>query len=541
MSDPARRPGRGGRIARRTAAALGAGVAALAVRDRHQPHHAILRNYPVIGHARYLLESIRPEIRQYFIEGEDDGGPFTRDTRSLIYRRAKGVSAESAFGTRKDLYAAGYDHFLHSVNPHDPIEGPVTVTVGAANAGPDPAPGSTFEAALLNISSMSFGALSGRAVEAMNAGAAAGGFLQETGEGGLTRHHLAHDADLIWEIGSGYFGCRTDEGGFDEAEFARKAALPQVKGVLLKLSQGAKPGIGGVLPGRKVNAEIAEARGVPEGEDCISPAGHREFDTPAGLIAFLRRMKDLAGGKPVGFKLCAGSRVEFLGICRAMIESGFVPDWIAVDGAEGGTGAAPLEYEDHVGMPLKNGLMMVHNALVGAGLRDRVRIAATGKITSGADIVRAIALGADYANSARAMMMATGCIQARRCNTNTCPVGVATQDPRRERAIVVPEKAERVRRYQEATVAGAKRLLASMGLDSFDELSPRHIVHRVAVGTGGPGDDVSYDRLYQWLSPGALLDGTAPESWLEDWADARSDSFGEPAPRSTRAADAAAG
>ncbi|MDO5731471.1 FMN-binding glutamate synthase family protein [Corynebacterium sphenisci] len=520
-----------GRIARRAAAALGAGVAALAVRDRYQPHHSILRNYPVVGHARYLLEAIRPQIRQYFIEGEDDGGPFTRDTRSLIYRRAKGVGAETAFGTRKDPYAAGYDHFLHSANPREPIDAPVTVTVGAANAGEDPAPGATFEAALLNVSSMSFGALSGRAVRAMNAGAAAGGFLQETGEGGLTEHHLAHDADLIWEIGSGYFGCRTAEGRLDEAEFARKAALPQVKGVLLKLSQGAKPGIGGVLPGRKVNAEIAAARGVPEGEDCVSPAAHPEFDSPAGLIAFLRRLKELAGGKPVGFKLCAGSRVEFLGILRAMRDAGFAPDWIVVDGAEGGTGAAPLEYEDHVGMPLKNGLMMVHNALVGAGLRDRVRIGASGKITSGADIVRAIALGADFTNAARAMMMATGCIQARRCNTNTCPVGVATQNPRLERAIVVPEKAARVRRYQEATVAGAKRLIASMGLDSFDELGPRHIVHRVPAGAGAPGDDVSYDRLYDWLAPGALLDGTAPPAWLEDWADARADAFGEPAPR----------
>jgi glutamate synthase domain-containing protein 2 len=375
-----------------------------------------------------------------------------------------------------------------------------------------------YDMALLNVSGMSFGALSGNAITALNRGAAAGGFAHDTGEGGLTEHHR-HGGDLVWEIGTGYFGARTKDGGFDEAKFEDKAADDQVKLMSLKLSQGAKPGIGGVLPGPKVTQEIAKARDVPAGETCVSPPAHKVFSTPRELVLFIARMRELAGGKPAGFKLCVGARHELLAICKAMVEEGVTPDFIIVDGAEGGTGAAPAEYEDHMGTPLTEGLIMVHNALVGTGLRARIRIGASGKVATGSDVVKRLAQGADYTNAARAMMMATGCIMSQRCHTNECPVGVATQDPKRARALDVEDKSARVTRYQAATVAEAQRLLGSMGLRDPGAVTPHNLMRRV--------DHVhtrSYAELYEWLAPDQLLD-EPPAAWAVDWQRADPDAF----------------
>lgn len=488
-------------------------VALVAWYDVIQPKHSVLRNYPLLGHMRYLLEKMRPEMQQYFIERNTDGRPFDRDTRTVIYERAKGIHSEQAFGTERDVNEVGYEWVLQSSAPKEPLKDQPRVRVG----GPDCT--KPYDMALLNVSAMSFGALSGNAIEALNLGAKRGGFAHDTGEGGLTKYHLEHGGDLVWEIGSGYFGARTKDGQFAPDMFADKAAHDSVKCVSLKLSQGAKPGIGGVLPGAKVTAEIAEARNVPQGEKCVSPAAHKVFSTPRELIRFIARMRELADGKPAGFKLCVGYRHELLAICKAMLDEDVTPDFIIVDGSEGGTGAAPLEYEDHVGTPLTDGLMMVHNALVGTGLRDRIRIGASGKVATGIDIVKRIAQGADYTNSARAMMMAIGCIQAQKCHTNACPVGVATQDPRRSRALVVADKAPRVEQYQAATVAQAQQMIATLGLSGPDELHPAMLFRRLDhVRTA------SYHELYEWLSPGELRSGP-PEGWAADWDAADPDSF----------------
>ncbi|MFB9311824.1 FMN-binding glutamate synthase family protein [Nocardioides plantarum] len=482
------------------------------VHDLVQRQHAILRNYPVIGHMRFLMEGIRPELQQYFIERNFDGRPYDRNTRSSIYQRAKGEQEAQPFGTERDLYAVGYEYLVHSSRPVDPMPEPPRVRIG----GPDCT--RPYDMALLNVSAMSFGSLSGHAIQALNQGAAAGGFAHDTGEGAISPHHR-HGGDLVWEIGSGYFGCRTPDGGFDAATFAAKAADPQVKMINLKLSQGAKPGLGGVLPGAKVDAEIAETRGVPIGRTVVSPAYHREFSTPRELVRFVARLRELADGKPVGFKLCLGSRVDLLAICKAMVEERITPDFIVVDGAEGGTGAAPMEYSDHVGMPLTEALMTVHNALVGAGLRDRVKVGASGKVATGVDVVKRIIQGADFTNAARSMMMAIGCIQAQTCHTNTCPVGVATQDPKRVRALDVPTKSQRVTSYQREVVAAATELVASMGLRSFDDLEPRMLRRRIDHGT-----IASYAELFDYLAPGQLLTD-APEAWRADWDLADPDRF----------------
>lgn len=381
-------------------------------------------------------------------------------------------------------------------------------------------PGCTqpYNISIFNISSMSFGSLSSRAVLAMNKGAAMGGFAQETGEGGITKYHLEHDADPIWEFGSGYFGCRDEQGNFSPEKFVEKAALPQVKGILIKLSQGAKPGMGGLLPAAKVTAEIAEARGVPEGQDCLSPAAHSAFSTPLELMYFVQQLREFSGGKPIGIKFCVGSTIEVLSLCKAMIETGITPDWIIVDGAEGGTGAAPVEYEDTVGTTLTDGLYILQNALVASGLRDKITIGAAGKIAGGADIIKRIALGADFTNSARGMMMAVGCLQTQQCHENTCPTGVATQNPWLVRGIDVDDKGVRVRNYHAGVIHSATRLLASMGLTSFDELSPEHVMHRTSVT-----HSQSLAKIYNWLEPGSFLDGSAHKDWQSWWdrADAR--------------------
>ncbi|MFI7586752.1 FMN-binding glutamate synthase family protein [Spongisporangium articulatum] len=486
---------------------------ALGVHDVLQSKHSILRNYPLAGHLRFLMEAIRPEIQQYFIERNYDGRPYDRDVRSVIYERAKGIHGEQAFGTERDVGAVGYEYLLHSTFPAQQLQTPPRVRIG----GPDCT--QPYEMALLNVSAMSFGALSANALRALNTGARLGGFAHDTGEGGLSKYHLENGGDLVWEIGSGYFGTRTKDGDFDPSQFADKAAHPAVKMVELKLSQGAKPGIGGVLPGPKVTSEIAEARGVPAGEKCVSPAAHRVFSTPRELVLFIAWMRELAGGKPTGFKLCVGDRREVLAICKAMLAEGVTPDFIVVDGSEGGTGAAPLEFEDHVGTPLTEGLITVHNALVGAGLRERIALGASGKVATGSDVLKRMAQGADYTNAARAMMMAVGCIQAQKCHTNTCPVGVATQDPKRARALDVGDKSLRVQRYQEATLQQVLQLTAAIGLESPRDIRPGHLMRRVDHTT-----TAGYDRLFEWLAPGELV--TDPrESWAADWKLADPDAF----------------
>ena len=452
--------------------------------DARQQSHSILRNYPVIGHLRFGLELIRPEIRQYFIEGDNESAPFSRQQRSLVYQRAKGQSDKRPFGTQKDVHAQGYEWINHSMQPTELPSHDFRIVIGGNHAGQAGTPCTQpYSASVFNISAMSFGALSANAILALNEGARRGGFAHDTGEGSISRYHrgaLADDTggDLIWEIGSGYFGCRNDDGGFNAELFAENAASPQVKMIELKLSQGAKPGHGGVLPGPKVTLEIAEARGVPPWVDCVSPASHSAFATPIEMMHFIDRLRGLSGGKPVGFKLCIGHPWEWFAIANAMLETGITPDFIVVDGGEGGTGAEPLEFTDHVGAPLQEGLLMVHNTLVGLNLRDRVKVGCAGKIISAFDIVRAMALGADWCNSARGFMFALGCIQAQTCHTGNCPTGVSTQDPQRQQALVVPSKAERVFNFHRSTLMALKELVQAAGLNHPDEITASHIVRR---------------------------------------------------------------
>mgnify|MGYP001414944293 CR=1 FL=1 len=495
-------------------AALFLALTLLGVRDTRQARHAVLRNYPVIGHLRFLLEYIRPEMRQYFIEGDNEAAPFSRAQRSLVYARAKGESDKRPFGTQMDVHAAGYEWINHSMQPTSVPTHDFRVTIGEGRAQP-------YSASIFNISAMSFGALSANAVLALNEGARRGRFAHDTGEGSISRHHRVHGGDLIWEIGSGYFGCRRADGSFSEERFAENARLPQVKMVELKLSQGAKPGHGGVLPGPKVTPEIAEARGVPVGVDCVSPASHSAFSTPIEMLQFIERLRELAGGKPTGFKLCIGHPWEWFAIAKAMLETGIVPDFIVVDGAEGGTGAAPLEFTDHVGAPLQEGLLLVHNTLVGLNLRERIRIGCAGKVISAFDIARAMALGADWCNSARGFMFALGCIQAQSCHTGACPTGVTTQDPLRQRALDVPTKAQRVFNYHQQTLHALKELVQAAGLNHPGEITASHIVRR------GPEHGVKLlANLLPFVRPGELLAGEMPHQVFRIyWPMAQANSF----------------
>src|SRR5246500_1778032 len=433
----------------------------LGIRDLTQKNHAVLRNYPISAHLRFLLEEIRPEMRQYFFESEKDGMPFSLDKRP--------------FGTQEDVYREGYEWIHHSVAPKARANEQFRVLIG----GPDCE--RPYSASVFNISAMSFGALSPNAVRALNAGAKKGGFAHDTGEGGVSPYHRENGGDLIWEIGSGYFGCRHRDGAFDPDEFARVAADDQIKMVELKVSQGAKPGHGGVLPAAKVSEEISKIRGVAMNEDCISPASHRVFSTPLEMMSFIGEMRRLSGGKPAGFKLCIGHPWEFLAICKAMLQSGIYPDFIVVDGNEGGTGAAPLEFMDHLGMPMREGVSFVHNALVGINARDRIRIGAAGKIATAFDMARAMAIGADWCNSARGFMFSLGCIQSLSCHTDRCPTGVTTQDPSRNRALVVPHKIERVYNYHHATLQALTELLSAAGLEHPQQIRPIHFSQRTSI------------------------------------------------------------
>jgi glutamate synthase domain-containing protein 2 len=491
------------------------GLSLLGFRDLLQQNHAVLRNYPISAHIRFLLEEIRPEMRQYFFESEKDGMPFSRDTRSLIYQRAKMVLDKRPFGTQENIYLEGYEWMHHSMAPRPHASEKFRITIG----GPDCA--KPYSASVFNISAMSFGALSPNAVRALNAGAKKGGFAHDTGEGGVSPYHRENGGDIIWEIGSGYFGCRNRaDGTFNPEEFARVASDDQIKMVELKISQGAKPGHGGVLPAAKVSEEISRIRGVGMGEDCISPAYHKAFSTPLQMMAFIGEMRRLSGGKPAGFKLCVGHKWEFLAICKAMLQTGIYPDFIVVDGNEGGTGAAPLEFMDHLGMPMREGVNFVHNALIGINARDRIKIGASGKIATAFDISRAIALGADWCNSARGFMFALGCIQSLSCHTDRCPTGVTTQDPTRNRALSVPLKTERVYNYHHATLHALAELIAAAGLDHPQEIRPIHFSQRVSST-----EVKSFAQLYPSLQPGELLDGTEDVRFKDAWAMARAESF----------------
>jgi glutamate synthase domain-containing protein 2 len=454
---------------------LFAGLSVLGWRDLRQSRHAVLRNYPVIGHMRFLLEYIRPEIRQYFLEGDNEAAPFSRAQRSLVYARAKGDSDKRPFGTQLDVSADGYEWINHSMAPSKVDSHDFRITIGQAGNGCS----QPYSASVFNISAMSFGALSANAILALNHGAKAGGFAHDTGEGSISVHHRTHGGDLIWEIGSGYFGCRDAQGKFNAEKFAENTREPQVKMIEIKLSQGAKPGHGGMLPGPKVTAEIAAARGVPQGVDCISPASHSAFSNPLEMMAFIEQLRELSGGKPVGFKLCIGHPWEWFALVKAMLQTGITPDFIVVDGAEGGTGAAPVEFTDHVGAPLQEGLLLVHNTLKGAGLRDRVKIGCAGKVTSAFDMARMMALGADWCNSARGFMFALGCIQAQACHTGHCPTGVTTQDAHRQQALHVPSKAERVANFHAQTLHALKEIVQAAGLAHPGQITAHHIVRRV--------------------------------------------------------------
>lgn len=484
--------------------------------DLRQSHHAVRRNYPILGNIRYLIETIRPEIRQYLIEGDDDKLPFSRAQRSLVYARAKNESAEKAFGTLNDAYKPGFEFISHSMLP---VNTPDPASFRIAIGGPQCR--LPYSASIFNISAMSFGALSANAIAALNRGARMGRFAHDTGEGSISPYHREHGGDLVWEIGSGYFGCRTEDGRFDPQRFAEQARSTQVKMIEVKLSQGAKPGHGGILPGHKVSREIAQTRGVREGEDCISPAAHSAFRTPVELLQFIASLRELSGGKPVGFKFCLGHPWEFMGIAKAMLATGITPDFIVVDGKEGGTGAAPREFSDNMGVPMREGLMFVHNTLVGLNLRSSIRIGAAGKIVSAFDIASVLAIGADWVNSARGFMFAIGCIQSQSCHTNKCPTGVATQDPLRQRALVVPDKAERVASFHRNTLHALAEMLAAAGLEHPSQLKPKHLARRISSSEIGLFSD-----LHTFLKPGELLGGSIEsEFYARMWRMARSDSF----------------
>ncbi|ALN80373.1 FMN-binding glutamate synthase family protein [Lysobacter antibioticus] len=492
-------------------------LAALGTWDLLQTRSTLRRNYPVLAHFRYGLESIGPEMRQYFIEADTAEVPFSRQQRALVYQRAKSVNDVRPFGSQQDVYGLDYEWINHSMAPTAHVSHDFRIVIGENTAHP-------YSASVFNISAMSFGSLSANAIRALNRGAKLGGFYHDTGEGSISPYHRENSGDLVWEIGSGYFGCRDERGLFNEERFVANAGDPQVKMIEIKLSQGAKPGHGGVLPAAKVSAEISATRGVPMGQDCVSPAAHTAFDSPQGLLHFVARLRELSGGKPTGFKLAIGHPWEWFGIAKAMQETGVLPDFIVVDGAEGGTGAAPAEFIDHVGVPMHEALMLVHNTLVGLELRDKIRIGAAGRITSAFDIARTLAMGADWCNAARGYMFALGCIQAQSCHTDRCPTGIATQDPSRWRKLDVPDKATRVFHFHDNTLKALRDLLCAAGLSHPAEIGPEHILRRVS-----PTEVRSLGALYNFLAPGDLLGKIPTHAVFQSfWANARSDSFAAP-------------
>ena len=485
--------------------------------DMTQRRHAIMRNFPILGRGRYIMEELRPKMYQYFIESDTDGRPINRIFRSVVYQRAKRELDTMPFGTQMDVYQEGYEWMNHSItalDAHQLDQNPKTVIGNKQCTQP-------YEASVLNVSAMSFGSLSKNAIRALNGGAKIGDFAHNTGEGGISSYHIENGGDLVYQIGTGYFGSRNNDGDFSPEAFSEKTIVENVKMIELKLSQGAKPGHGGILPARKNTQEIATIRGVEPGIAVLSPPYHSAFNTPSGLLEFLQQMRQLSGGKPVGFKLCVGKRSEFIGICKAMIETGIYPDFITVDGGEGGTGAAPLEFSNSVGAPYRDGLAFVYDALVGFGIKEDIKLFASGKIFTGFHLFRALALGADACYSARAMMMALGCIQALECNKNSCPTGITTQDPELVAGLSVADKRVRVANFQKETVKSLMELMAAAGLRKTSEIKRKHVYRRVSM-TGTR----RYDEIFPYLPQGCLLqEDTVPENWLRDWKEAQADNF----------------
>ena len=499
-------------------AALSGALTALGVADLVQTRKTLRRNFPVTAHIRTFFEYFRPMLRQYVVESDMEEVPFSHMQRAIVYQRAKNVLDKRPFGTELDLYADNYEWINHSLAPAKIDSHDFRIAIGGSECK------QPFSASVFNISAMSFGALSANAIRALNEGARRGGFYHDTGEGSISVYHRENGGDICWEIGSGYFGCRNADGSFSEERFVENALSPQVKMIEIKLSQGAKPGHGGVLPGAKVSEEIARARGVEVGVDCVSPAAHSAFSTPIGLLDFVARLREKSGGKPTGFKLALGHPWEWFGIAKAMQQSGILPDFIVVDGGEGGTGAAPLEFTDHVGAPLREALLLVHNTLVGLNLRDKIRIGASGKVITAFDLARTFALGADWCNAARGFMFSLGCIQSQSCHTDRCPTGIATQDPGRWQKLNVPDKAERVKMFHENTLKALKELIAAAGLRHPIELGPEHVIRRVSST-----EVRSLSALYPFVKPGELIGGHPEHAVFRVfWDVSRADSFSPP-------------
>ena len=484
--------------------------------DMYQSKKTIRKNFPLLGRMRYLLESLGPEMRQYFIETDLDGKPFNRLQRSIVYQRSKKESDSMPFGTQLDVYQDGYEWINHSIRaiPFSKVNENPKVHIGSSQCS------KPYDASMFNISAMSFGSLSKNAILALNNGAKQGGFYHNTGEGGLSPYHL-QGGDVVWNIGTGYFSCRTDDGKFNYDEYVKRATLDNVKMIEIKFSQGAKPGHGGILPKEKVTDEIAAIRLVSKGHDILSPPTHSAFTTPLELMDFVKLLRKGSGGKPIGIKICIGNKSEFLSICKAMIETNTYLDFITVDGGEGGTGAAPQEYSDHVGMPLRDAIAFVYDSLNGFGIKDQIKIIASGKVITGFDIVRTLSLGADLCNSARGMMFALGCIQALECHNNTCPTGVATQNPDLMKGLVPEEKSVRVARFQHETVKSAMDLMASAGLSHPDEVTRDVITTRI-----DRNKVETFAEIFPELETGCLLfESTVPKEFLYFWRKASSEKF----------------
>lgn len=486
----------------------------MGLRDAFQKSQTIKRNFPLLGRFRYLLESIRPEIQQYFIENNSDGRPFSREERSLVYQRAKGVLDTLPFGTQKNVYEKGYEWVNHSLNAKHVSDANLRVMIGGKDCK------KPYSASIFNISAMSFGALSSNAILALNGGAKDGNFAHNTGEGSISSYHAEPGGDLIWQIGTGYFGCRNDNGTFNDQLFKERAAPDNVKMIEIKLSQGAKPGHGGILPKEKISDEIAKIRNVPKDRDVVSPPTHKEFDTPKGLLEFIKRLRELSGGKPIGFKLCLGKRREFVSICKAMVETKIYPDFITVDGGEGGTGAAPLEFSNYIGTPGIDALIFIHNCLVGFDLRKEIKIISSGRASTGFDLIKRIALGSDAVNCARGMMLAIGCIQALRCNANICPAGVATQDKHLTAGLVVPDKRKRVAKFHKNTIKSVAEILGAMGMENLSELKPWHIFVREDTVKNR-----NYAQIFDYVKPGDFLNGNISAQYKNAVESATSEHF----------------
>lgn len=491
-------------------------IVIIGVYDVLSVKHTVLRNYPVLGHLRYVLEYIRPEIQQYFIATDHSEAPFTREIRSIIYQRSKNVNDTVPFGTKQKLTEPGYEFFDQSIMPTKFITEQLRVEVGGPQCK------KPYSASILNVSAMSFGALSSAAILALNKGAKKGNFYHNTGEGGLSRYHNEGGGDLVWQIGTSYFGCRTKDGNFDPHKFKKQACQDNVKMIEIKISQGAKPSHGGVLPKAKISPEIAEVRGISREYDCVSPPYHKEFSTPIGLLKFVERLRELSEGKPIGLKMCIGKPEEFMAICKAMVKTKILPDFITIDGSEGGTGAAPLEFTSRLGKTLDESLILVHNCLTGIGVRDKIKIIGSGKIATGFNIASKLCIGADICNCARPMMFALGCIQSLNCNTNRCPTGIATQNKFRARGLNVEDKHIRVYYFHKNTIRSFKELVEALGVDNISRLTPE-LLHKRETN----GNSKTYKELYTYIKNGCLLKKkySAPEPYAHLWRISSAEKF----------------